>query len=765
MAKKKSAASGDDVLLNINVTGREDLKGAREDAKGLNTELNKGAKAELSKPVASLKQQLREATQETQRLFAAGKQNTEEYNNAARRVAGIRDNIEELNRTFDAFNPDNKFRVFAQAATVGAKAVQGYSGAMAFLGVSSESAQETIAKLQGIMAFTDALGSIEDLKDTYKDVIRVLGLTRAATTTLAAEQQIAALATTEQAIAAEGLVVAEEAATVGAFTLGAALKAIGIGLIISAVLLLITYFSEIKAAVLRFVPALKMVADFFVKITQAVTDFVGITSEAERALDRLVKTTERNNESIDATIKLLEAKGGKEEEIYKLSEKRINNELNLMRNTLAVKGKLTEEELKTFRGLKDQLLVLDAKEAKRKQDEAKEASDKKKKDDDAALDKYKEQLAKYKEADKAAKKVITDAGKSARERELNDIQLKYQIEIDLAKKLGTSIVNLQKAKGIEKAAVAKKYDDIIALYSQSVADQYLNDFEIRAKDINQKADELLKNTTPTQAAEVERVRGLLLGRNNAESLASGSQKAADTDLVYAEIDNRPSASDTPERATEKINNLSNAKLAAENAAFALKKIQLSGQQAELEKLAADHEKNVTDIERENAEARKSIAKIEAENKLKLYDAVANGASVASDLIGESTIAGKALAVASASIATYSAIASQLAAFAGVPVPGYAIAQAIATGLVGLANVKKILTVKVPGKGGGGGGGGATAPVINSTVLAQQNNGSKNVADAVKNSNANSKPLRAFIVNKDLDDQKEKADYYNTQSTY
>ena len=63
--------------------------------------------------------------------------------------------------------------------------------------------------------------------------------------------------------------------------------------------------------------------------------------------------------------------------------------------------------------------------------------------------------------------------------------------------------------------------------------------------------------------------------------------------------------------------------------------------------------------------------------------------------------------------TYAAITGQLKAFSGVPVPGYAIAQAVATGVAGFANVKKIASVKVPNSSGGGSvpsGGGGSAPV-------------------------------------------------------
>jgi hypothetical protein len=82
------------------------------------------------------------------------------------------------------------------------------------------------------------------------------------------------------------------------------------------------------------------------------------------------------------------------------------------------------------------------------------------------------------------------------------------------------------------------------------------------------------------------------------------------------------------------------------------------------------------------------------------------------LLGKSTVEGKALAIASATISTYTAISKTLAAFAGVPIPGYAIAQAIATGVAGFAAVKNIIETPIPtvsGSGSGGGGGAVAAP--------------------------------------------------------
>lgn len=105
--------------------------------------------------------------------------------------------------------------------------------------------------------------------------------------------------------------------------------------------------------------------------------------------------------------------------------------------------------------------------------------------------------------------------------------------------------------------------------------------------------------------------------------------------------------------------------------------------------------------KEFSDARNAIRQAELESQVALFQAIGSGLSSLSQIVGEQTKSGKALAVAAALINTYAAIAGQLAAFAGVPIPGYAIAQAIATGLVGFVQVRKILATPIPGVGGGG----------------------------------------------------------------
>ena len=109
-------------------------------------------------------------------------------------------------------------------------------------------------------------------------------------------------------------------------------------------------------------------------------------------------------------------------------------------------------------------------------------------------------------------------------------------------------------------------------------------------------------------------------------------------------------------------------------------------------------------------AEEDLDKKKMQNKLAMLDAISNGLNAFADLAGRDTEEGKALAVASALISTYTAIAKQLAAFSGIAIPGYAIVQAFATGLAGFAQVKAIMDVKVPSKNGGGGSGGGMPSV-------------------------------------------------------
>ena len=124
------------------------------------------------------------------------------------------------------------------------------------------------------------------------------------------------------------------------------------------------------------------------------------------------------------------------------------------------------------------------------------------------------------------------------------------------------------------------------------------------------------------------------------------------------------------------------------------------------------------INKKYAAANKAVADAEKDAKLDNLASVGEGLQAVSALAGENTVAGKALAVASAGIETY---LSAQKAYTSQLIPGdptSAVRATIAAGVAvagGLANIKKIVAVKVPvpkgarSGGGGGGGGGNVSP--------------------------------------------------------
>jgi hypothetical protein len=120
------------------------------------------------------------------------------------------------------------------------------------------------------------------------------------------------------------------------------------------------------------------------------------------------------------------------------------------------------------------------------------------------------------------------------------------------------------------------------------------------------------------------------------------------------------------------------------------------------------------------------------------------------LFGEQTVANKSMRVASATMDTYAAADTALAT---IPPPLSFIAAA-ATIAAGIANVKRILSVKVPG---GKGGGVSASPAPPSSMQAPDFNvvgasATNQLAESVAGQRA--KPVKAFVVGKDISTQQE-----------
>lgn len=174
---------------------------------------------------------------------------------------------------------------------------------------------------------------------------------------------------------------------------------------------------------------------------------------------------------------------------------------------------------------------------------------------------------------------------------------------------------------------------------------------------------------------------------------------------------------------------------------------------ELSKIRTDAEDARTKYEDQQKELRKKQAEQEYLAKRELLNLYSSALSVASGLLGESTVAGKAAAVASATISTYlaatQAYASQL--IPGDPTSPFRATLAAGVAVAaGLANVKKILAVQTPGGGGGGGAtpsaGSVQAPTFNVVGVG----GANQIAQTIGAQSQT--PVRAYVVSQDVTTQ-------------
>jgi len=126
-----------------------------------------------------------------------------------------------------------------------------------------------------------------------------------------------------------------------------ALIATGIGAIVVALGLLIANFDKVKKVVMNLIPGLSAIGDLFGSLIDAVTDFIGVTSDATRALDKMVEDSEA---SLKRSEHFLEANGDKYDE-YTNRKIKANIDYNKKVKELAEDELLTEEE--KFARLKD----------------------------------------------------------------------------------------------------------------------------------------------------------------------------------------------------------------------------------------------------------------------------------------------------------------------------------------------------------------------------------------------------------------------------
>lgn len=347
----------------------------------LNFQINIGGTETIAKTFGEVKKAIKDAEFQALALSQQFGETDDRVIALRKQIGALKDSIE------DSAAATKNYAGSAAIFPAVAKSVQGIAagfsaaqGAIGLFGGEAKNVEKALLKVQSAMALSQGLGDLIEAKDSFINLGSVI-----------------------------------KGGVVNAFNaLKTAIGATGIGLLVISLGLLVANFDKVKKAVLDFIPGLAKVGQFFGDLINAVTDFVGITSEAERQLEKLQKTTERGNEEIKNRIKVLQAQGGKEKEIYEESQKLVENDLNVLRKTLSAKGELTDEEQKKFRELQTEKEVLRLNETRRIEEENKKQAESNKKRNEEILKQNEEARLKALEAEQKRRDEVLDVEKQIR---------------------------------------------------------------------------------------------------------------------------------------------------------------------------------------------------------------------------------------------------------------------------------------------------------------------------------------------------------------
>jgi len=315
------------------------------------------------KSVGSIKSRLKEARAELTNAIENFGEFSQEAANAAKNVEGLKGTIDDASRLVAAFDGDKKFAAFGGAVSAVANGFSAAQGAIGLFGTESKEVEQALLKVNSAMALSQGIDGVLEGQKAFKD----LGLRIKDTT---AFQKAQAIATSLAAKAQKLFTGAVDQSSKGFKNLRGAIIATGIGALVVLVGLLIENFDSVKKVIEKLLGPLKGVTDFFGKLITGFTDFIGLTSEADRTTEKLTKATTKNNEALNNQIEIMQAQGATSKEIRAVKNKMYEDELNNLRKVLALQGTLSKEEADRFKELKQQQAVLAAEAGKEDKDAA-----------------------------------------------------------------------------------------------------------------------------------------------------------------------------------------------------------------------------------------------------------------------------------------------------------------------------------------------------------------------------------------------------------
>lgn len=738
--------------------------------------------SQVTKSVGNVRKELKDANAELVRAQQEFGDYSQQAVEAAKKVAQLRDQISEAAETAKLFDPGAKFQAFSGAINAVAGGFAAVQGALGLVGVESEDLQKQLLKVQSALALSEGLSKITDSAKDFQRLSAVIQQTSVFQKGLAAANLVTAA--TQKVLG-----VATNVTSVGFKVLRGAIIGTGIGALAIGLIALVQNFDKVKKVVLNLIPGLGAVADFIGNLVTKVGDFIGITSEAERQTAKLLKD---NAEAIRSTERELEVNGDKYDEYttrkieanlkYRKSFEELTKDESL---TIAQRDKfIAEARARADRDIAkadaDRQASIDKanKEAADKAAKAaKEAADKRKaaqKEQQQIQDEGQKELAQLINENEKAITETSIENENERAKKLIDIQLKQDTDRVNATKLSAElkakiVAELEKKAQIERDKVQKKIDDEEKQRAEETAKRVAEiRTEIVENSITDETERRLFGIRAKYAAEIAEVEK---GEGDVAALVAALKERQQQEEDAVEQERRE------KRAAERIAELeqitTNDQLDFEARTAAIEQLKTLNQQYLDDKLISQEEfnKNLKGL----AKAEVDIEQKKFEAKIAQLDAYSQAITGLGNLIGQNTAVGKALAIAAATIDTYTATASQFRLASQNPItlvnPAYPYIVASTALLSGLARVRQIVAVKVPNSGGAGGGasapaisggGGVGAPPISGAAPLQPQRPSAQVFELGQQSirGINTATQRAYVVESDITSSQERVSRLN-----
>jgi hypothetical protein len=333
-------------------------------------------------------------------------------------------------------------------------------------------------------------------------------------------------------------------------------------------------------------------------------------------------------------------------------------------------------------------------------------------------------------------------------------RVKVQEALNNVKAVEAQITGLQSEQKVNVVALAKEELDmqqaiidgkseVIALQKQYNSDSIKND-SLRLLAQKQELERFRKT-------ELERLQGII----NTANL--GTQARVDAEREYnlkkQELDNALKAKDK-EIKDEALNRqyaFNEQILNNEKSSFSARLEALDSENAIIKQREYASELERTQALKENTDKRLAIERLAYEGKRQLLGQTASLLGEFSNMLGQQTAEGKALAVAQATINAYLGISEVWKAKNIYPEPygtAVKVASTVAVATSAFQNVQKILSVDVPG--GGGGGSVPNAPTASAPSFnVVGTSGANQIAQTL---GKDQPPVKAYVVSSDVTTQ-------------